>query len=65
MQGYQYFFDQKLVIVWSAPNYMYRLGNVASVLKLDTNLNREFIIFKEVPSDQNGPPLDQLPAYFA
>jgi hypothetical protein len=32
-----------------APNYCYRCGNVASILSLDENLNRDFKIFKEVP----------------
>ncbi|EGR28279.1 ser thr protein phosphatase family protein, putative [Ichthyophthirius multifiliis] len=64
-EGYLYWFEQKnLCTVWSAPNYCYRMGNKASILKLDENLEREFIIFTEVEqSSQAVPPRKALP-YF-
>ena len=50
MEGYKYHFPQRnLVTVWSAPNYCYRCGNVASMLTIDEHCNREFKIFKDVP----------------
>ena len=49
-EGYQYWFPEDiLVTVWSAPNYCYRCGNIASILQLNENLERNFITFKEVP----------------
>lgn len=47
--GYKYHFgDKYLATVWSAPNYMYRAGNIASILRIDENLQREFITFEAV-----------------
>ena len=47
-EGLKYMFpDRSLVTVWSAPNYCYRCGNVASMLCFDTNLDREVKYFTE------------------
>jgi len=51
-EGHQYMFNQKLVTVWSAPNYCYRCGNTASIMQVDTELNRVFKDFEAVPDDQ-------------
>lgn len=64
MDGYQYNFDEKVLTVWSAPNYCYVSNNIASVLKLDENLNREIKLFKDRPSDKRRKPDDFVPRYF-
>jgi diadenosine tetraphosphatase ApaH/serine/threonine PP2A family protein phosphatase len=64
-EGYKYMFpEQSLVTVWSAPNYYYRCGNIASILSLDENLNRDFKIFKESPESSRVVPTRTAPAYF-
>ena len=55
MEGYKYHFpDKNLVTVWSAPNYCYRCGNVASILAIDEHLERKFKMFNEVPEEIEG-----------
>lgn len=50
-EGYKYMFPEKnLITVWSAPNYCYRCGNIASILMFDEHMDREVKLFKEVPN---------------
>eukprot|EP00276_Gloeochaete_wittrockiana_P014530 CAMPEP_0184336366 /NCGR_PEP_ID=MMETSP1089-20130417/4687_1 /TAXON_ID=38269 ORGANISM="Gloeochaete wittrockiana, Strain SAG46.84" /NCGR_SAMPLE_ID=MMETSP1089 /ASSEMBLY_ACC=CAM_ASM_000445 /LENGTH=307 /DNA_ID=CAMNT_0026661371 /DNA_START=63 /DNA_END=986 /DNA_ORIENTATION=- len=63
-EGYKYMFDEKLVTVWSAPNYCYRCGNVASILALDDKRNREFKEFNAVPDQKNPNPARTPMNYF-
>ena len=51
-EGFQEFFDGKLATVWSAPNYCYRFGNLASVLELDEKLNGYFNVFEDSPDNR-------------
>ncbi|KAK5997892.1 Serine/threonine-protein phosphatase SIT4 [Cladobotryum mycophilum] len=51
-EGYKYHFNENSVVtVWSAPNYCYRCGNVASIMSVDKDLNPKFSIFSAVPDE--------------
>jgi serine/threonine-protein phosphatase 4 catalytic subunit len=56
MEGFKFMFDEKLVTVWSAPNYCYRCGNVASILEVDENLNNNFKTFEAAPASHRSEP---------
>jgi serine/threonine-protein phosphatase 6 catalytic subunit len=63
-EGHKYAFDEAIVTVWSAPNYCYRCGNVAAILQFDSDLNREFLIFREDAEEHKAiPPRGSVP-YF-
>lgn len=51
MEGYKEMFDGALVTVWSAPNYCYRCGNVASILTIDDDLLRSYKVFEALKLD--------------
>jgi diadenosine tetraphosphatase ApaH/serine/threonine PP2A family protein phosphatase len=66
-EGYKYHFDEeRLVTVWSAPNYCYRCGNLASFLTIFEDGTRQFTIFEEVENqyiEGTGPSANR-PVYF-
>ena len=66
-EGYKFMFDEKLVTVWSAPNYCYRCGNVAAIMAVDESLNVKedsFKIFTAVPDANRTVPVQQPTPYF-
>ena len=64
MEGFKLMFDEMLVTVWSAPNYCYRSGNVASILECDDTMSKSFKIFDAAPqSVRGGVPERTLPDY--
>ncbi len=68
-EGFKYMFpEHSLVTVWSAPNYCYRCGNVASILRIGKDLEREFRVFRESPESLRSvpppPSAESLPHYF-
>ncbi|KAL9316996.1 hypothetical protein ACSQ67_013513 [Phaseolus vulgaris] len=63
-EGLKYMFQDKgLVTVWSAPNYCYRCGNVASILSFNENMEREVKFFTETENNQMRGPRTGVP-YF-
>jgi serine/threonine-protein phosphatase 6 catalytic subunit len=63
-EGFKYMFDEKLVTIWSAPNYCYRCGNVAAVLSFTDVNTKEAKIFEAVPDDQRVIPAKSTTPYF-
>mmetsp|Transcript_820 Transcript_820/g.1790 ORF Transcript_820/g.1790 Transcript_820/m.1790 type:complete len:117 (+) Transcript_820:1475-1825(+) len=61
MEGHRSMFADALVTVWSAPNYCYRCGNVASILELDEHLGKSFKIFDAAPNEARGAPVKNPP----
>lgn len=65
MEGFKWHFNETVLTVWSAPNYCYRCGNVAAILELDENLQRDFTIFEAAPQESRGiPSRKPQPDYF-
>ncbi|KAI9728176.1 MAG: hypothetical protein M1828_004637 [Chrysothrix sp. TS-e1954] len=59
-EGYKYHFkDKDVVTVWSAPNYCYRCGNVASIMNLHEDLVPQFTIFSAVPEHRRATPANR------
>ena len=64
-EGYKYWFKAKnLVTVWSAPNYCYRCGNKASILKLGPKLDQKFELFDVNEESNKVPEPKNLVPYF-
>ena len=49
MDGYCKHFEDRLITVWSAPNYCGKCGNSGAFLKLGPNLEEEVVVFEESP----------------
>ena len=65
LEGYKIMFDNKLFTVWSAPNYCYRCGNVASIMEVDEDLEKDFKVFEATTNEEKQTPvIKDLPEYF-
>lgn len=66
VEGFKEMFERQLVTVWSAPNYCYRCGNLASIMEVDDDLNRTFKVFDAI--ERPGADLEPIrhphPEYF-
>lgn len=64
-EGFKFWFkDKTLVTIWSAPNYCYRMGNLASIMKVSSGLEKSFKVFKEVPDSGNSKIPKNVVPYF-
>jgi diadenosine tetraphosphatase ApaH/serine/threonine PP2A family protein phosphatase len=63
--GFQYACQEKVLTVWSAPNYGYVYQNVGSLLKLSDTLERNLVVFEARSGDKRKKPEDFVPHYFA
>lgn len=63
-EGYNWHFDRRLVTVWSAPNYCYRMGNRAAILKIDSSLTQKFIVYGPSESNNKNVHYNSLSPYF-
>ena len=65
MEGFKYWFQNKnLCTVWSAPNYCYRCGNRASILKISSDLSRTVDYFDFTEKSANSQPPKTIVPYF-
>lgn len=63
-EGYKFMFDEQLVTVWSAPNYCYRCGNVASILEFTDATTKTPKLFEAVPDSNRVKPPRITTPYF-
>ncbi|KAL0234325.1 hypothetical protein PCE1_001361 [Barthelona sp. PCE] len=63
--GYSRIYNNRLVTVWSAPDYCYRNGNLASIMVVDdVKQDPQFLIFRAAPTNKRGPLFRKPPADF-
>jgi diadenosine tetraphosphatase ApaH/serine/threonine PP2A family protein phosphatase len=64
MEGHTFNCENAVLTVWSAPNYMYRSGNIATVAQVASNREITFLDFEAVPETERIQPDDDIPTYF-
>ncbi|KXS12312.1 Metallo-dependent phosphatase [Gonapodya prolifera JEL478] len=56
-EGYRIMYGNLLSTVWSAPNYCYRCGNLASVLEVGPDLGFHYNVFGPCPENEREAPV--------
>ncbi|KAJ6698526.1 SERINE/THREONINE-PROTEIN PHOSPHATASE PP2A-4 CATALYTIC SUBUNIT [Salix purpurea] len=64
MDGFNWAHEQKVVTIFSAPNYCYRCGNMASILEVDDCKGHTFIQFEPAPRRGEPDVTRRTPDYF-
>ncbi|XP_078429915.1 serine/threonine-protein phosphatase PP2A catalytic subunit isoform X1 [Wolffia australiana] len=64
MDGYNWGHEQKVVTIFSAPNYCYRCGNMAAILEVDDSKAHTFIQFEPAPRRGEPDVTRRTPDYF-
>ncbi|PPR84812.1 hypothetical protein GOBAR_AA35902 [Gossypium barbadense] len=64
MEGYNWGHEQKVGTIFSAPNYCYRCGNMASILEVDDCKGHTFIQFEPAPRRGEPDVIRRTPDYF-
>ncbi|TYH14886.1 hypothetical protein ES288_A05G000500v1 [Gossypium darwinii] len=64
MEGYNWGHEQKVGTIFSAPNYCYRCGNMASILEVDDCKGHTFIQFEPAPRRGEPDVTRRTPDYF-
>ncbi|XP_036354498.1 serine/threonine-protein phosphatase 6 catalytic subunit-like [Octopus sinensis] len=60
----KYMFDNKVLTVWSAPNYCYRCGNQAAIVRFNEDYSRDIKVFDAVPDEDRVVPQGIVTPYF-
>jgi serine/threonine-protein phosphatase 2A catalytic subunit len=64
MTGYNWSHEQKVVTIFSAPNYCYRCGNEAGIMEVDEQMGKNFLVFDPAPRRGEPHVTRRTPDYF-
>jgi serine/threonine-protein phosphatase 2A catalytic subunit len=64
MDGFSWSHDQKLITLFSAPNYCYRCGNQAAIMLVDENMQKQLLQFDPAPRQGEPNISKRSPEYF-